>query len=438
MALSQSRFLYFSTGGGANASGEASYFPASNFMGFNPYDATHLDMHFKSINNCSTVDIVRLTIETNKHKDIMDIILRLINWNSDGSSFTNDTVSANRSHEETNNWSMVICDKDNGKFASGWITDCTITFGTACAAGTTYACLTDTTLGIAKVEDNTIQTTAANAVTTTASRTYGVQKNSDCQLVVNVPWEGRKIPVKVDGVSLTTELTSIDYVDGVTSTNSGTGDITVKPDRYTNGGIKLDGGKLRLDLGESAITGVLPIARGGTGSTAALTKYDSTMPLYMTQTIAVGERWALSLNTGKGSTALGTYEMTGSSPVTLTGDYVGLMGLYDNGDLKWTGLDIYINQSVVSGTNVKLDFEVNKLAHSAALVKTTHYTFAITKVASSVTFANNTEYKKLSYNSGFPALGSSTPGFYTFSIFNSGTAATSINANIVLRYQIGT
>ena len=171
MALSQSRFLYFSTGGGANASGEASYFPASNFMGFNPYDATHLDMHFKSINNCSTIDIVRLTIETNKHKDLMDVILRLINWNSDGSSFTNDNVSANRSHEETNNWSMVICDKDNNKFASGWITDCTITFGTACAGGSSYSCLTDTTLGVAKVEDNTVQSVAANAVTTTAART---------------------------------------------------------------------------------------------------------------------------------------------------------------------------------------------------------------------------------------------------------------------------
>ena len=74
-----------------------------------------------------------------------------------------------------------------------------------------------------------------------------------------------KIPIKVNGVSLTTELTSIDYTDGVIATNSGTGDITVRPDRYTNGGIKLDGDKLRLDLSEAAIDGVLPIARGGTG-----------------------------------------------------------------------------------------------------------------------------------------------------------------------------
>ena len=53
---------------------------------------------------------------------------------------------------------------------------------------TTYSMTTDTVLGLGKLEDNTTQTTAANAVTTTASRTYGVQKNSSNQLVGNVPW----------------------------------------------------------------------------------------------------------------------------------------------------------------------------------------------------------------------------------------------------------
>jgi len=43
-------------------------------------------------------------------------------------------------------------------------------------------------LGLGKLEDNTTQTVAANAVSATASRTYGVQMNSSDQLVVNVPW----------------------------------------------------------------------------------------------------------------------------------------------------------------------------------------------------------------------------------------------------------
>lgn len=47
---------------------------------------------------------------------------------------------------------------------------------------------TATTLGLVELFDNTVQTTAANTVTTTASRTYGVQLNSADQMVVNVPW----------------------------------------------------------------------------------------------------------------------------------------------------------------------------------------------------------------------------------------------------------
>ena len=53
---------------------------------------------------------------------------------------------------------------------------------------TTYSAATDSALGLVKLEDGTTQTTAANTVTTTASRTYGVQFNSSDQLVVNVPW----------------------------------------------------------------------------------------------------------------------------------------------------------------------------------------------------------------------------------------------------------
>jgi len=53
---------------------------------------------------------------------------------------------------------------------------------------TTYSAATTSTLGLVKLEDGTTQTTAANAVTTTASRTYGIQFNSSNQLVVNVPW----------------------------------------------------------------------------------------------------------------------------------------------------------------------------------------------------------------------------------------------------------
>ena len=53
---------------------------------------------------------------------------------------------------------------------------------------TTYSTATATTEGLVKIEDDTAQTVAANTVTATASRTYGVQLNASDQAVVNVPW----------------------------------------------------------------------------------------------------------------------------------------------------------------------------------------------------------------------------------------------------------
>ena len=53
---------------------------------------------------------------------------------------------------------------------------------------TTYSAATSTTLGLVELFSDTVQSVAANSVSSTASRTYGVQVNASGQAVVNVPW----------------------------------------------------------------------------------------------------------------------------------------------------------------------------------------------------------------------------------------------------------
>ena len=54
---------------------------------------------------------------------------------------------------------------------------------------------TSSTLGLVKLGSNTVQSTSANSVTNTSSRTYAIQKNSSGQLVVNVPWSATSVTI---------------------------------------------------------------------------------------------------------------------------------------------------------------------------------------------------------------------------------------------------
>jgi len=72
---------------------------------------------------------------------------------------------------------LTATQQDGGTLTASW-TD----------KDTEYVMMTATTLGLGKLEDNTVQTVAANSVSATAGKTYGIQRNSSDQLVVNVPW----------------------------------------------------------------------------------------------------------------------------------------------------------------------------------------------------------------------------------------------------------
>jgi len=81
---------------------------------------------------------------------------------------------------------------------------------------TTYSMMTATTLGLGKLFSNTTQTVAANTVSATASRTYGIQKNSSNQLVVNVPWSD------TNSGGTVTSIATDGGISGGTITGSGT------------------------------------------------------------------------------------------------------------------------------------------------------------------------------------------------------------------------
>ena len=72
-----------------------------------------------------------------------------------------------------------------------------------------YSAMTSTVLGLGKLQSDDVQTTTANPVTDTAVRTYGIQFNSNDQLVVNVPWTD-------SSGSVAGAANQIQYNDGLT------------------------------------------------------------------------------------------------------------------------------------------------------------------------------------------------------------------------------
>lgn len=82
--------------------------------------------------------------------------------------------------------------------------------------GYTLPIATSTILGGIKLGDSTAQTVAANAVTTTASRTYALQLNASSQAVVNIPWTDTTYTAGT-GLTLTGTAFSVNYGNSATT-----------------------------------------------------------------------------------------------------------------------------------------------------------------------------------------------------------------------------
>jgi len=86
---------------------------------------------------------------------------------------------------------------------------------TISSVNTTYSAATSTALGLIELNSDTVQTVAANAVTATTSRSYGLQVNASGQGVINVPWTDTVYTLPA---ATTTTLGGIELGDGTVQT----------------------------------------------------------------------------------------------------------------------------------------------------------------------------------------------------------------------------
>ena len=100
------QYMYFSTGQGVDAAGEAALYPASRFKGIKVKDQDYLELYFESLDDVNQEDIVTLGVKRGT-----------------GGKVINDISTMLRSGSVWNN----IADLDSGVKASQHIFNCSIT-----------------------------------------------------------------------------------------------------------------------------------------------------------------------------------------------------------------------------------------------------------------------------------------------------------------------
>ena len=108
--------------------------------------------------------------------------------NNNGVVHTTAAEASNQAIEEDDVSFPVTLENGDWFVMGGQWTLSSTTYQRWGVVNNTYQTATSSVKGILKIESDTTQTVAANAVSATTGRTYGIQLNSSGQAVVNVPW----------------------------------------------------------------------------------------------------------------------------------------------------------------------------------------------------------------------------------------------------------
>ena len=149
-----------------------------------------------------------------------------VTWSGGGSAesntaYDNSITALNVTGSTTK--TLTATQQDGGTLTTSWTDN-----------NTEYSMMTASTLGLGKLASNTTQTVTASSVSSTASRTYGIQKNSSNQLVVNVPWANTNSGGTVTGITgvspiAVTSSSTTPAVSIATATGSAIGAGNVAP-----------------------------------------------------------------------------------------------------------------------------------------------------------------------------------------------------------------
>ena len=262
---------------------------------------------------------------------------------------------------------------------SGWI---------SLTADTTLPTATKDTIGGVKLFSDTTQTVAASTVSSTTSRTYGIQFNSTDQMVVNVPWtdttttvelnfdasDGSSSQVNNNGTMLFAQGT------GITTTGDDSGTLTITNSKPFNGltlasttggnSTIANSGTITIAAGAGITTtnnasGQVTIAATGSGS---MSSWDLDGDSGGTQTISDGDAVKIAGGTNITTVASATDTVTVNlnDTITLAGDLTVTGGdITLGGTGRIQGVDTvtattdaankaYVDSSAVSYTHLTL------------------------------------------------------------------------------------